>query len=64
MVSKLAIPPNSEVSNSYGETLSNAELLVQYDLILDDSDNDHLTWTIDKLAELMEHNLSVSSSWT
>ncbi|KAJ7668445.1 hypothetical protein DFH06DRAFT_1321698 [Mycena polygramma] len=64
MVSNLAIPPNSEVFNTYGETLSNAELLVQYGFILDDSDNDHLTWTFDELAEFTEHNLSASSSWT
>jgi hypothetical protein len=65
MVSNLAIPPNSEVFNTYGETLSNAELLVQYGFILDGNDNDHLTWTFDELAQFSENHFSASSaSWT
>ncbi|KAJ7364877.1 hypothetical protein DFH08DRAFT_840207 [Mycena albidolilacea] len=65
MVSNLAIPPNSEVFNTYGETLSNTELLVQYGFILDGNDNDHLTWTFDELAQFSENHFSASSaSWT
>ncbi|KAJ6504744.1 hypothetical protein C8R47DRAFT_157139 [Mycena vitilis] len=63
MVSNRTIPPNSEAFNTYGETLSNAELLVQYGFILDDNDNDHLTWSFDELAEFTENTLS-ASSWT
>ncbi|KAJ6508242.1 hypothetical protein C8R45DRAFT_437371 [Mycena sanguinolenta] len=61
MVANLAIPPNSEVFNTYGETLSNAELLVQYGFILDGNDNDHLTWTFDELAQFSENHFSASS---
>ncbi|KAJ6585494.1 hypothetical protein B0H19DRAFT_422123 [Mycena capillaripes] len=64
MVSNLAIPPNSEVFNTYGETLSNAELLVQYGFILDINDNDHLCWTFNELAQFSGNHLSAPSSWT
>ncbi|KAJ7250045.1 hypothetical protein B0H12DRAFT_1121337 [Mycena haematopus] len=64
MVSNLAIPPNSEVFNTYGETLGNAELLVQYGFILDGNDNDHLTWSFHELAQFSENHFSASSwSW-
>ncbi|KAJ7712157.1 hypothetical protein B0H16DRAFT_1814870 [Mycena metata] len=64
MVSNLPIPPHSEVFNTYGETLTNAQLLVQYGFILDGNDNDHLTWTFDELAQFSEHHLLASGSWT
>ncbi|KAL9712231.1 hypothetical protein Ac2012v2_005309 [Leucoagaricus gongylophorus] len=40
MVSNAEILPNEEVFNTYGERLSNAELLMQYGFILDPNDND------------------------
>ncbi|KAK7022172.1 SET domain-containing protein [Favolaschia claudopus] len=61
MVSNCAIPPNSEVFNTYGETLSNADLLVQYGFILDGNDNDQLTWTWDELAQFSENHLAASA---
>ncbi|KAJ7820271.1 hypothetical protein B0H13DRAFT_1661011 [Mycena leptocephala] len=63
MVANLAVPPNSEVFNTYGETLSNAQLLVQYGFILDGNDNDHLTWTFNELAQFSENHFS-ASAWT
>lgn len=63
MVANLAIPPNSEVFNTYGETLSNAQLLVQYGFILDGNDNDHLTWTFNEVAQFSENYFS-ASAWT
>ena len=45
MVSNTVIPPNSEVFNTYGETLTNAQLLNQYGFILDVNENDRLSWT-------------------
>ncbi|KAJ7464726.1 hypothetical protein B0H11DRAFT_2050948 [Mycena galericulata] len=60
MVSNLAIPPNSEVFNTYGETLSNAELLVQYGFILDVNENDRLIWTFAELAQFSENYLPSS----
>ncbi|KAJ7160179.1 hypothetical protein C8R46DRAFT_1107268 [Mycena filopes] len=64
MVSNRPIPPHAEVFNTYGETLTNAQLLVQYGFILDGNDNDHLTWTFDELAQFSENHLSVSRLWT
>jgi len=40
MVSNAEILPGEEVFNTYGERLSNAELLMQYGFILDPNDND------------------------
>ncbi|KAK7438183.1 hypothetical protein VKT23_018115 [Stygiomarasmius scandens] len=48
MVSNSAIPPHSEVFNTYGETLSNAQLLVQYGFVLDVNENDHITWSLEE----------------
>ncbi|KAJ7490544.1 hypothetical protein FB451DRAFT_621547 [Mycena latifolia] len=62
MVANMAIPPNTEVFNTYGETLSNAELLVQYGFILEGNDNDRLTWTLHDLAQFSEHYLADWSS--
>lgn len=44
MVSNSAILPHSQVFNSYGETLTNAQLLVRYGFALDDNENDCITW--------------------
>ncbi|KAG5646210.1 hypothetical protein DXG03_004036 [Asterophora parasitica] len=46
MVSNSAILPHEEVFNTYGETLTNAQLLVQYGFILDVNDSDRLTWDV------------------
>lgn len=47
MVSNTPIIPDTEVFNTYGETLTNAQLLAQYGFILDGNDNDHLSWDIE-----------------
>lgn len=49
MVTNTTIPPFSEVYNTYGETLSNAELLCQYGFVLEANENDALTWTVDEI---------------
>ncbi|KAG5638441.1 hypothetical protein H0H81_012658 [Sphagnurus paluster] len=46
MVANTPIPPNSEVYNTYGETLTNAQLLTQYGFVLDVNDNDSINWNI------------------
>lgn len=46
MVTNTLVPPTTEVFNTYGETLSNAELLLSYGFLLDQNDNDHLSWEI------------------
>ncbi|KAJ7274064.1 hypothetical protein C8J57DRAFT_1178190 [Mycena rebaudengoi] len=63
MVSNLPIPPNTEVFNTYGETLSNAQLLVQYGFILDANENDHLTWTFAELAHFTETYFTSPMAW-
>ncbi|KAJ7740230.1 hypothetical protein DFH07DRAFT_839274 [Mycena maculata] len=63
MVSNLPIPPNTEVYNTYGGTLSNAELLVQYGFILDVNENDRLIWTFAELAQFSENYLPPSWTW-
>lgn len=49
MVSNLVIFPHSEVFNTYGEKLTNAQLLVRYGFALDDNENDCITWDWDDL---------------
>jgi N-lysine methyltransferase SETD6 len=44
MVSNALIQPRTEVFNTYGETLTNAQLLTQYGFILDANENDCITW--------------------
>ncbi|KAK2463048.1 hypothetical protein APHAL10511_004703 [Amanita phalloides] len=51
MVSVTVIPPGTEVFNTYGETLTNAQLLTQYGFILDANENDVLTWDIEQVLE-------------
>ena len=47
MVANTAIPPHSEVFNTYGELLSNAQLLARYGFMLDENDNDAVTFDLD-----------------
>ena len=51
MVSNIPIPPHSEVFNTYGDTLTNAQLLTRYGFTLDANENDSLTWTIDEVSQ-------------
>jgi len=49
MVVNAAIASGSEIFNTYGPKLTNAELLVRYGFILDANDNDILTWTVEEI---------------
>lgn len=49
MVSNAPILPHSEVFNTYGEKLTNAQLLVRYGFALDSNENDCITWDWDDL---------------
>jgi hypothetical protein len=51
MISNLPILPHSEVFNTYGETLTNAQLLAQYGFVLDANENDSITWEINELRD-------------
>ncbi|KAJ2918054.1 hypothetical protein MD484_g2352, partial [Candolleomyces efflorescens] len=53
MVVNDPIPPLSEVYNTYGETLSNAELLCQYGFALEANSNDTLTWAIEEILDTL-----------
>ncbi|KAF5389179.1 hypothetical protein D9757_003496 [Collybiopsis confluens] len=54
MVSSSHIAPHSQVFNTYGETLTNAQLLVQYGFALDVNENDHISWHFDDLQGFLE----------
>ncbi|RXW22374.1 hypothetical protein EST38_g3487 [Candolleomyces aberdarensis] len=54
MVANAPIPPLSEVYNTYGETLSNAELLCQHGFVLEANGNDTLTWTVEEILDTLE----------
>ena len=49
MVVNAPIAPGSEIFNTYGPKLTNAELLVRYGFMLDANDNDTLTWTVEEI---------------
>lgn len=60
MVSNLPIFPHSEVFNTYGEKLNNAQLLVRYGFALDDNENDCITWDWVDLLEFTAMSLGNS----
>ena len=53
MVSNTCIPPFSEVFNTYGDDLTNAQLLSQYGFILDMNDNDRVSWTASEVLRIL-----------
>ena len=60
MVSNTPIVPHTEVFNTYGETLSNPELLVNYGFILDVNDNDRLNWDFESVYRSLAHSTCFS----
>ncbi|KAF9077619.1 hypothetical protein BDP27DRAFT_480769 [Rhodocollybia butyracea] len=54
MVSNANISPHSEVFNTYGETLTNAQLIAQYGFSLDVNENDRITWQFDDLVKFLD----------
>lgn len=53
MVSVSSIPPNVEVFNTYGESLTNAQLLTQYGFILEANENDAIVWDMEQVLNLI-----------
>ncbi|KAH9044238.1 SET domain-containing protein [Lactarius hengduanensis] len=49
MVANAPAAPGEEIFNTYGASLSNAELLMRYGFMLDANDNDVLTWTTEEI---------------
>lgn len=67
MVSVSSIPPGVEVFNTYGESLTNAQLLTQYGFILEANENDVLVWDMEQVLDLIPDKLitmhDVLRSW-
>ncbi|KAF8627703.1 hypothetical protein AX15_004287 [Amanita polypyramis BW_CC] len=66
MVSVTEIPPGVEVFNTYGETLTNAQLLIQYGFILEVNDRDTLTWDVEEIIVCISSGadeLVISRHW-
>jgi N-lysine methyltransferase SETD6 len=63
MVSNAGIPPHSEIFNTYGEDLTNAQLLMQYGFVLDINENDHLCWTMDEILQIISPGESAEKVW-
>jgi hypothetical protein len=61
IVSNLPIPPDSEVFNTYGERLTNAQLLSRYGFALDGNENDIITFEVDDLPGM--HYDCPASTW-
>ena len=53
MVSNTCIPPLTEVFNTYGDGLTNAQLLSQYGFVLDMNDNDRVSWTATEVLHII-----------
>ena len=53
MVSNICIPPLTEIFNTYGDGLTNAQLLSQYGFILDMNDNDRVSWTATEVLHIL-----------
>ncbi|EAU91699.2 hypothetical protein CC1G_04467 [Coprinopsis cinerea okayama7 len=51
MVSVTDIPAVREVFNTYGETLSDAQLLSRYGFVLEANENDRITWNYKEISE-------------
>lgn len=51
MISNTGIPPNVEVFNTYGETLTNSQLLNQYGFVLDVNEHDRLEWSAQEILD-------------
>ena len=58
MVTNESVPPFSEIFNTYGEHLSNAQLLVRYGFLLDDNENDTISWNAQGLYHFAENFLT------
>lgn len=52
MVTNTVVPPGEEVFNTYGEDLSNADLLVRYGFMSDVNENDRVSFPISIIPDL------------
>ena len=53
MISNTFIPTLTEIFNTYGDDLTNAQLLSQYGFILDINDNDQVYWTATEVLNVL-----------
>ncbi|KAH9004651.1 SET domain-containing protein [Lactarius hatsudake] len=63
MVANAPAAPGEEIFNTYGASLSNAELLMRYGFMLDANDNDVLTWTTEEIWDAAGAALSDPHLW-
>lgn len=64
MVTNISIPRGAEVFNTYGANLSNAQLIHRYGFMLDNNDNDVVSWDTPALSLLlisMEEDMDVDT---
>ncbi|KAF9025013.1 SET domain-containing protein [Hymenopellis radicata] len=52
MVTNTVVPADEEVFNTYGEELSNADLLIRYGFMSDVNDNDRVSWDFTETERL------------
>ena len=55
MVTIASVPPFTEVFNTYGERLTNAQLLGRYGFLLDGNEYDALDWSTREMCGLLPH---------
>jgi len=58
MVSNTLIQSHTEVFNTYGDTLTNAQLLTRYGFALDANENDCITWDSYEVYQLLANRAS------
>lgn len=63
MVSDIGIAPNSEVFNTYGGSLTNAQLLNQYGFVLDVNENDRFVWSVGEVFDVVFHGERVEQDF-
>lgn len=50
MMTNAPIPPYTQIFNTYGDFLSNAQLLVRYGFLLDGNERDFISWDLNQLS--------------
>ncbi|KAF8870889.1 hypothetical protein BD779DRAFT_508069 [Infundibulicybe gibba] len=58
MVTNSIIPPFTEVFNTYGENMSNAQLLSRYGFIIDGNEHDYLAWDVEEIFQFLNARLT------
>lgn len=62
MVLNAPIMPFQEIFNTYGEHLSNAQLLAHYGFLLDSNENDMISWNMAELSSRSGENRNIDTN--